>query len=72
MEAEFETIVGPLAGDRAWRRQMRVLRARMWASWAGSVTLRSLAEVGCVFTGVPAQRCRVVRPASVLATRRVR
>lgn len=69
MDTEFDTIVGHLAGDMAWRRQMRVLRARMWASWVGSVTLRSLAELGCVFTGVPAQRCWVVRP---ISTRQIR
>ena len=66
LTVRFDAVVGQLADDRAWRRRVRSVRRRHRATWLGSWALHCFAEVGCWFTGVPAQRCTarpIVRPA---------
>ena len=66
LSLRFEAVVSHLAEDEAWNRRVRSVRRRHRAAWLGSWALRGFAEVGCWFTGVPAQRCAVpplARPA---------
>ncbi len=53
----FDAVVDQLAHDESWHRQLRSIRRRHRATWLGSWALHCFAEVGCWFTGVPAQRC---------------
>ena len=66
LSVRFEAVVGQLAEDPAWQRQLRAVRRRHRATKLGSWALHGFAEVGCWFTGVPAQRCTarpLARPA---------
>jgi len=66
LSVRFEAVVGQLERDQAWNRRVRSVRRRHRAAWLGTWALRGLAEIGCWFTGVPAQRCTarpLARPA---------
>ena len=63
LSERFDAVVGQLVGDESWHRQLRSVRRRHRASRVGSWVLHGFAEVGCWFTGVPAQRCTARPPA---------
>ena len=57
LSVRFDAVVGQLVEDDAWHRRLRSIRRRDRARRLGCWVLHGFAEVGCWFTGVPAQRC---------------